>query len=102
VEGEEVRERELVEGLEKSYKYYNGWVFQSEYPGFLVYHKMNSDLDLFFTPDFDKNGHLSIQFQRNGEPVDVGIDIGLLPYQTGGAYEVFRLIAPFLDYAQRM
>lgn len=95
---------ELVEVFEQMYKYYHGWHFAYEYPEFFVYHQMGGDLSVFFTPDWNKRGKVSIQIQdsegktihseevpyshptRNGAPIELV-----------EAYALFRIVRPYLD-----
>lgn len=53
--------KDLIRVFESMYKYYKGWVFAYEHPGFFVYHQMGGPLDVAFTPDHDELGSVSIQ-----------------------------------------
>jgi hypothetical protein len=95
---------ELVQVFEQMYKYYHGWHFAYEHPGFFVYHQMGGDLSVFFTPDWNERGKVSIQIQDNqGEvirseeaPYSPPARNGV-PYEMAEAYTLFRIVRPYLD-----
>lgn len=90
------RDAELVEKLERHYKYYKGWVFEYEYPGYFVYHRMGGGLDVWFTPDNETRGFVDISVQRDdgSQPIE-GREV---PYgDEFGAFELFKIVQPYLD-----
>lgn len=93
--------KHLAEILEQEYKYYRGWHFSHEYPGYLVYHKMGGGQGVYFTPDHDQEGAVSIQVSSDdGETLETDI----VPYDTERALapgELFAIVRPFLDKYDR-
>lgn len=86
--------RQLVQDFGGKLRDYNGWVFDYEYPGYLVYHQGGGDLDVYFTPDWDEKGSVSIQINKDGDEV----------YSEGISYvaplkpsALFRIVRPYLD-----
>lgn len=95
----------LVKAFEDMYKYYHGWHFGYEYPGYFAYHQMGGDLSVFFTPDWNQKGKVSVQIQNaEGEEVLGGAEVPYqaparngVPYETAEAYTLFRIVKPYLD-----
>lgn len=96
--------QELVVAFESMYKYYKGWVFAYEHPGYFVYHQMGGDLSVAFTPDFNERGKVSIQvIGSDGDtldskeiPYEAPARNGV-PYEQAEAYVLFRIVRPVLD-----
>lgn len=96
--------QELVLVFQSMYKYYHGWVFDYEYPGFFVYYQMGGDISVYFTPDFNHRGKVSIQIkgsdgdtlQAEEVPYHAPTHNGV-PYEQAEAFELFRIVKRFLD-----
>lgn len=95
---------DTVKVFENAYKYYKGWLFEYQYPGFFVYHQMGGDLSVYFTPDWNEKGRVDIQVTSvDGENIEVhnlpyehparnGV-----PYVQAEAYHLFRIVKPWLE-----
>lgn len=101
---EEKEVLKVVKVLEDMYKYYHGWHFDYVYPGYFAYHQMGGDLSVYFTPDFNEDGKVSIQIHNSeGEVISSEEVPYVVPEQNGdpnakaGAYTLFRIVKPFLD-----
>lgn len=94
----------LVKAFEEMYKYYKGWVFAYEYPGFFAYHQMGGNLSVLFTPDWNQRGKIPIQINNeDGEgiqvdevPYEAPARNGI-PYEKAEAWAVFRIVRPYLE-----
>ena len=94
----------LVQAFEEMYKYYKGWVFAYEHPGFFIYHQMGGDLSISFTPDWNEDGQVPIQVNNiNGEaeqlaevPYEAPERNGI-SYGKAEAYTLFRIVRPYLE-----
>lgn len=89
---------ELRDTFESMYKYYKGWVYEFAHPGVFVYHQMGGPLSIYFTPDHDEPGVVSIQQQNNeGET----IDSKSVRYGDGKEaiepYRLFEIVRPWLE-----
>jgi hypothetical protein len=96
--------KELVDAFERAYKYYKGWLFEYQYPGYLVYHQMGGPLNVFFTPDFSRIGQVDIQVQNeDGKVVEtetipyVHPETNGVPYAQAEAFALFRIVRPWLE-----
>lgn len=101
---EEKEVQKLVKVLEDMYKYYHGWHFEYVYPGYFAYHQMGGDLSVYFTPDWNHEGKVSIQVHNSEGEWISGEEVSYVaPEQNGtsngkvGAYKLFRIVKPFLD-----
>lgn len=96
--------QKLVRVFEEMYKYYKGWHFAYEYPEFFVYHQMGGDLSIFFTPDWNERGKVSIQIHNSEgqvigsqeEPYSHPARNGA-PYEQVEAYSLFKIVRPYLE-----
>lgn len=96
--------QELVVVFESMYKYYKGWVFAYEHPGFFVYHQMGGDLSVSFTPDWNERGKVPIQINNidgQAEQVDEvpyeHPEHNGVPYEQIEAYSLFKIVRPHLE-----
>jgi hypothetical protein len=89
--------KKLSDEIERSYKYYHGWHFFTEYQGLFVYAQMGGDIAVYCTPDYDGEGALAIQVTRPGDGAVV--ESASIPYtsEVMTAWEFFRLVKPYLD-----
>ena len=94
----------LVQAFEEMYKYYHGWHFAYEHPGFFVYHQMGGDLSVFFTPDWNQRGRVSVQIHNIHGEVISSEEVPYspperngIPYEKAEAYTLFRLVRPYLE-----
>jgi len=96
--------QKLVKAFEDMYKYYHGWHYAYEYPGYFAYYQMGGDLSVYFTPDWNKKGSVSIQVNNaEGEQIQ-GAEVPYVAPESNGAalplenaYALFRIVKPFLD-----
>lgn len=94
----------LTKAFDDMYKYYKGWVFAYEHPGVFVYHQMGGPISIFFTPDFNHRGKVSIQthndsgevLQAEEVPYSAPIKNGI-PYSMAEAYVLFGIVRPYLE-----
>lgn len=94
---------DLVKMFEDMYKYYKGWVFAYEYPGFFAYHQMGGELSVFFTPDWNEKGKVPIQINRGDDSLQVD-EVTYEPPQRNGepyegaeAFHLFKIVRPYLE-----
>ena len=84
----------LVQMFEEKYKEYNNWTFDYEYPGYFVYRHGDGDLSVYFTPEWNEKGKVSIQINKDDEMVYAEE----IPYSSPiDATKVFQIVRPYLD-----
>jgi hypothetical protein len=87
----------LVKGFEEAFKYYRGWIFGYEYPGFFAYHQMGGDLTVYFTPDWNTAGKVAIQVSND----ETGVVVESREVKYRGeieSYLLFKLVVrPILE-----
>jgi hypothetical protein len=95
---------ELVQVFEQMYKYYHGWHFAYEHPGFFVYPPDGRGPQRLLHPDWNERGKVSIQIQDNQGEVIRSEEVPYspparngVPYEMAEAYTLFRIVRPYLD-----
>ncbi len=94
---------DLVQVFEKHYKYYKGWVFEYEHPGYFVYHQMGGSISVAFTPEHDEENTVSLQVQ-DGEGRDIASEtVPFNPVRHDilstkiDPFHLFTLVRPLLE-----
>jgi hypothetical protein len=84
------------------YKYYKGWVFDYEHPGFFVYYQMGGPLSVYFTPDHNQKGEVDLQVSDDkgnilaSESIPYRMKEETLPYGID-PFALFKLVRPTLE-----
>jgi len=82
----------LSKAIYERFPHIDGWTFEYMYPGYFTYGHEN--VLVFFTPDFDVDGEISIQIQDNdGGCLADGTSI---PYAELTAESLVDLVRPYL------
>lgn len=84
----------LLKTFEEAYKYYRGYVFEYEHPGYFVYHQLGSDLSVYFTPDFNEPGQVPVEVHMGDKVIADGGVVYTYPLT---AASLFRAVVPYLD-----
>jgi hypothetical protein len=87
----------LVDAFETTYRTYQAWTFEFMYPGCFSFSQKDSDLMVFFTPDWSDMDKVDIQVQTNeGEFIEN--EGGDVDFKTDrSALALFNIVKPYLD-----
>jgi len=94
---------ELVKVFERHYKYYKGWVFEYEHPGYFVYHQMGGPLSVAFTPDHDAENEVSLQVHDDSGGVISSQSVPYTPSRHDvlptriDPFVLFTIVRPLLE-----
>jgi hypothetical protein len=86
----------FVKEFEKKHGRYRGAKFSYEHPGVYVYSVGGHSF--FFTPDYDREGFISVEIQNDdGDSVDVDGIPDEIKYESLAPDSLFNHIKPYLD-----
>lgn len=95
----EARMERMLSDFEAAFKTYRGWVFEYEYPGYLVYYHPRRTVSVYFTPDFEKPDEVSIQVM-SGDGAQV-LETAYVPFIIRIAEHLFQAVRPWLEKYSR-
>lgn len=89
------QERALIDTFNaEPYASYGRWMFEYVYPGFFAYHHQDIPRSVFFTPDHNREGELSLEVQDD-EGGHVTSDSW--PFTSYRAQDLFAMVRQWLD-----